>query len=114
MRSLRTDHVRRALKSIGRDDPGWQARSERNLPGTDLRDHGADPERALIAADELAKIRELFAGDDLATRIIDGLAAGLTAEQIRTGCGISKRDYDSTRKRMRRCLLREGLTCGKK
>ncbi|HEU4590540.1 MAG TPA: hypothetical protein VFS13_06495 [Steroidobacteraceae bacterium] len=111
MRSLRADHIRRALKGIGRDDPGWHARSERNSPGTDLRDLAADPERTLIAADELAKIRKLFAGDDLAARIIDGLAAGLTAEQIRTRFGISKRDYDSTRKRMRRCLLREGLTC---
>ena len=53
------------------------------------------------------------AGDETALRIIDGLAAGLTAEQIRTQLGISRRDYDSARKRMRRCLLREGLTCGR-
>jgi RNA polymerase sigma-70 factor (ECF subfamily) len=78
-----------------------------------MLDPTADPERALIAADELEKIRQLFADDRLALQIIDGLAEGLTAEQIRARHSISRTDYDSARKRMRRCLIREGLTCGR-
>jgi hypothetical protein len=38
-----------------------------------------------------------------------GLADGLSAEQIRSAHGISRTDYDSARKRMRRTLLREAL-----
>jgi RNA polymerase sigma-70 factor (ECF subfamily) len=100
MRSLRADHIRRARHGER------HARFE-------LLDPAAGPERALIAAEELARIRQLFAEDATALRIIDALAAGWTADQIRTQLGISKREYDTARKRMRRCLLREGLTCGR-
>ena len=44
-------------------------------------------------------------------KIIDGLGEGLSADQIRCSTGLSKTDYDSARRRMRRILLREGLTC---
>ena len=100
MRSLRADHIRRARHGER------HARFE-------LLDPAAGPERALIAAEELARIRQLFGEDATALRIIDALAAGWTADQIRTQLGISKREYDTARKRMRRCLLREGLTCGR-
>ena len=36
-------------------------------------------------------------------------ALGETADAIRQTYGLSKTDYESTRKRMRRALLREGL-----
>jgi len=100
MRSLRADHLRR-----GRNH------HDNSRANSELLDLSADPERALIAAEELAKIRHLFADDPVALSIISGLAEGLSAEQIRVNHHISRRDYDSARKRMRRCLLREGLTC---
>ena len=53
-----------------------------------------------------------LAGDPMALGIIAGLAEGRSAAQIRTTMRITKTDYDSARKRMRRALLREGLTCG--
>ncbi|HEV7138008.1 MAG TPA: hypothetical protein VGN43_15320 [Steroidobacteraceae bacterium] len=56
-------------------------------------------------------IKQLFAQDAQALKIIDGLGEGLSAEQIRDATGLSKTDYDSARRRMRRKLLREGLTC---
>ena len=59
-------------------------------------------------------VQHLFANDPLALQIIKGLGDGLSAEQIRAAGKISKVDYDSARKRMRRCLLREGLTCAPK
>jgi hypothetical protein len=47
----------------------------------------------------------------VALQIIAGLGKGFSAEQIRAAAGISKVDYDSARRRMRRSLIREGLTC---
>ena len=113
MRSLRADHIRRARRGMKRDDPRWLGREQREAAEHEVLDPRADPERELIAADELEKIRQLFAEDPVALHIIDGLAEGLTAEQIRARHGINRTDYDSARKRMRRCLIREGLTCGK-
>ena len=112
MRSLRADHIRRARHGVGRDDPLWLRQSGDDVFDLELLDPTSDPERALIAVEELDKIRQLFADDPVALLIIDGLAEGLAAEQIRARHGISRTEYDSARRRMRRCLLREGLTCG--
>jgi RNA polymerase sigma-70 factor (ECF subfamily) len=54
---------------------------------------------------------QLFADDVAALKIIEGLCDGLSAEQIRLSTGLSKTEYDSARRRMRRTVLREGLTC---
>lgn len=105
MRSLRTDHVRRGRRRSNRDDV--------DAIGNELTDPATDLERALIAVEELANVRALFASDPVALSIVDGFAAGLEPEQIRTSLGITRTAYDSARKRMRRCLLREGLTCAK-
>jgi DNA-directed RNA polymerase specialized sigma24 family protein len=67
------------------------------------------PERVVAAAQSLAAVDRLFAGDALALKIIAGLAEGLTPAEICQRCGISERQYDTTRKRMRRALLRCGL-----
>lgn len=111
MRSLRADHIRRARHGGRRDDPHWIDQAGEELFELELLDPNADPERALIVVEELDKIRQLFADDATALLIIDGLAEGLAAEQIRARHNISRTDYDSARKRMRRCLIREGLTC---
>jgi DNA-directed RNA polymerase specialized sigma24 family protein len=69
-----------------------------------------DPERSLAAVQELAAIQQLFEGDAQVSTIIAGLAEGKSAEQIRAAAGMTKTEYDSARKRMRRTLFREGLT----
>jgi DNA-directed RNA polymerase specialized sigma24 family protein len=69
-----------------------------------------DPERVLAAGEAIAAIYRLFTGDQTALRIISGLASGLSAEDIRTKHGISSMAYDSARRRMRRTLLRVGLS----
>lgn len=110
MRSLRTDHWRRVMKARGgRAPPLEEAGNE--VRNVELRDPGADPERSLMAVQELAVIERLFEGDTVALQIIAGLREGLSAEEIRAARTISKTDYDSARRRMRRTLLREGLTC---
>jgi len=113
MRSLRSEHWQRAKRMMARD---WDEKrcSKSAAHSTDLIDSEPGPERALIAQQELAAIRELFAGDAVVLAILEGLTQGLTAEEIRVAVGLSDIDYDSARKRMRRVLLREGLTCAPK
>lgn len=69
-----------------------------------------DPERSLLAQEELEAIGALFADDPIVTHIITGLGDGLSAEEIRTRYGLSNTEYDSARKRMRRALLRDGMS----
>jgi DNA-directed RNA polymerase specialized sigma24 family protein len=114
MRSLKSEHWRRATHRLGRlqtlriDQAGDAARD------VELRDPAPTPERSLSARQELTAIKQLFADDSVALKIIAGLADDLSAEQIRSAHAISRTDYDSARKRMRRTLLREGLTCERK
>ena len=114
MRSVRADHLRRAKRGAGEGDALRLDQDGDESQAVELRDPAPDPERALIAAQELIEIKRLFADDTVALQIIDGLAEGLPAEQIRSAKRIPRIDYDSARKRMRRCLLREGLTCQRK
>ena len=80
--------------------------------GATIGDGAPDPERTLAAAQALATINRLFAGDEQAQKIIAGLSEGLTASEIRGQYGIEERDYDTTRKRIRRKLMRCGLAWG--
>jgi DNA-directed RNA polymerase specialized sigma24 family protein len=101
MRSLRTECWRRV-----------QRESQHELVGADP---APDPERALMAWQAMHGIILLFADDPVASKIVIGFAEGLSPEEIRIMTGISKTEYDSARRRMRRALLREGLTsCEKK
>ncbi len=63
----------------------------------------------MLAQKALKDIVKLFAADRVASQIIAGLADGLTAEDICDAYGLTRTEYDSGRKRMRRALLREGL-----
>jgi DNA-directed RNA polymerase specialized sigma24 family protein len=113
MRSLRSEHWRRvpkraALSALPAEQGGEDPRE------LELRDPAPTPEHTLIALQELAAIRRLFAQDLVCLKIIQGLEMGLTAEQIRAAHKIAQTDYDSARKRMRRTLIKEGLTCGPK
>jgi RNA polymerase sigma-70 factor (ECF subfamily) len=97
MRSIKADHWRRAR------------REARQLPKLLTDTPTANPESGLIAFQELTAIDLLFADDIQARGIIAGLAEGHSAEEICSRHNLSKTDYDSTRKRIRRVLLREGL-----
>jgi RNA polymerase sigma-70 factor (ECF subfamily) len=102
MRSICDDQWRRVRNEqkllVSRDDP--------DRSGDDPIDNEPDPERVVIAVKGLAEVYQLFKGDPLALKIIAGMAGGLTAKDICTTYGISDLDYDTTRRRMRRTLLR--------
>jgi DNA-directed RNA polymerase specialized sigma24 family protein len=70
----------------------------------------ADQERVLAASETLASLYRLFTGDGIVLRIISGLANGLSAADIRAALGLSPVEYDSARRRMRRALLRVGMS----
>jgi DNA-directed RNA polymerase specialized sigma24 family protein len=103
IRSLRSAHLRRAIENA--------SESGHDL---ELFDPAPGPERLLVAQQELEAVQGLFADDPLVLQIIKGLGDGMSADEIRAAGKISKVAYDSARKRMRRCLLREGLTCAPK
>ena len=69
----------------------------------------ADPERVYAASEALAAVDRLFASDVEALKVIAGLANGLGAEDIQHHYGLTPVEYDTTRRRMRRALLRHGL-----
>jgi DNA-directed RNA polymerase specialized sigma24 family protein len=110
MRSLRSGHWRRFGAARRRKDAPREYRAYRTRELA-VRDTAPDPERSLIAAEQLAAIQELFVDDRQALGILGALGEGLAPEQICAQLSLSRTEYDSARKRMRRCLLREGLTC---
>jgi DNA-directed RNA polymerase specialized sigma24 family protein len=104
MRSICHDYWRRVRHEqrllVSRDD------RLQSGPPPEPVDAAADPERVAAAVAALAEIIRLFAGDAVALKIIDGMAGGLTATEIRSAYDISALDYDTARRRMRRALLR--------
>lgn len=104
MRSICNDHWRRARLEqrllVSRDDP-----EERSWPHEEA-DEAPDPERILAAAQTLANVYRLFEADPPALKIIAGMADGLAASEICKIHGMSELDYATTRRRMRRALLR--------
>ena len=105
MRSICDDHWRRVRHEqrllVSRDDRLSHGRC------SDEIDEVPDPERVLVAAEALVGVYRLFEGDPLALKIIAGMSDGLTASEICKVHGISELDYDTTRRRMRRNLLRQ-------
>jgi RNA polymerase sigma-70 factor (ECF subfamily) len=73
----------------------------------------ADPERAYAATEALAAVDRLFASDAVALKVVAGLTNGLGPEEIQRLYGLSAVEYDTARRRMRRALLRHGLTWGR-
>jgi hypothetical protein len=111
MRSLRTEHWRRVRGGPASCET-MRIDHQRDLSrAAELRDPASDIEQSLLASEQIEALERLFAGDLVVLGIIAGLAEGRSAAQIRSAMGISKTDYDSGRKRLRRTLLREGLTC---
>jgi hypothetical protein len=68
-----------------------------------------DPERVYAAREALADIHRLFASDETAMKVITGLIGGMGAEAIRRHYDLTVVEYDTTRRRIRRAMLRYGL-----
>jgi DNA-directed RNA polymerase specialized sigma24 family protein len=112
MRSIKAEHWRRRRRATQQQPVLATDYQVVDADTTEACDPQPDPERWLIAAQQLEAIGLLFAHDPVALQIIAGLGDGHTAEEIRRAVGMSKTDYDSARRRMRRALIRAGLTMG--
>ena len=92
-------------------DEQWRRRRLQDaLPALEPTNATDDPERAVAATEAIAAIHRLFAADAVATRVITGLLSGMSPEAIRRHYGLSDVEYDTARRRMRRAMLRHGLT----
>jgi len=91
-------------------DEQWRRHRRQDHLSTLHGSGGADdPERACAAAEVLAAIQRLFASDEAALKVITGLMSGMAAEEIRCHCDMTAVEYDTTRRRIRRAMLRYGL-----
>ena len=92
-------------------DEQWRRhRRQDRLPILQGSGGADDPERACAAAEALTAILRLFASDKAALKVITGLISGKAADDIRRHYGLTAVEYDTTRRRIRRTLLRHGLT----
>jgi len=94
-------------RSLAASESACRLRGTR--PDEQVADPAPSPERRVIAFEEMEAIKRLFEGDWRAQQILDALYEGWTPDETRARYGLSKTDYDSTRKRMRRALIRVGL-----
>jgi DNA-directed RNA polymerase specialized sigma24 family protein len=112
MRSIKAEHWRRRRRATDQQPVLANEYQVVAAETAEACDPQPDPERWLIASQQLEAVGMLFAHDPVALQIIAGLGDGFTAEEIRRALGMSKTDYDSARRRMRRALIRAGLTTG--
>jgi RNA polymerase sigma factor (sigma-70 family) len=75
----------------------------------ELADPAPSPERRFIAIEQMEAINGLFEEDPRARQLIAALYEGWTPEETCATYAMSRTDYDSTRKRIRRALIRAGL-----
>jgi len=91
-------------------DEQWRRhRRQDRLPILHGSGEADDPERACAAAEALVAVQRLFASDEAALKVITGLISGMAADDIRRHYGLTTVEYDTTRRRIRRTLLRHHL-----
>jgi DNA-directed RNA polymerase specialized sigma24 family protein len=96
------------MRSIG--DEQWRRhRRQHDLLSPGDGGGADDPERACAARRLSSLIQRLFASDAAALKVITGLISGMRAEDIRRYYDLTAVEYDTTRRRIRRILLRRGL-----
>lgn len=95
---------------------------ESDIPGADPSGEGLlerstrdDPElsvqeRAISAQEKLLRVEELFNDDELAQQVVLGRAEGWSPEEIQKEFNMTKTEYASASKKIRRRFLKEGLT----
>jgi DNA-directed RNA polymerase specialized sigma24 family protein len=103
MRSIANEHWRR----VAADPVGWQAppmptdyvdRATESLANT------VDPERETIAERTLQDVENLFQDDTEAQAVLRGLALGLTPEEVVVDTKMTRTQYSSAQRRIRRRL----------
>lgn len=103
---------RKSASRTGRDGGGELPASAR-LGLTDEGDavleqalsHEADPERELLAEQEVERITNQFADDKIASEVLAGWKMGLEGPEIQELSGISEKEYRAAVRRIRRSVV---------
>jgi len=88
------------------------ATEDQDDPVLQVADPAPGPERETVARDLLEKVQEIFEGDDVVRGMLAAFAEGLSAEEAQRSLGISFREFEAGRRRLRRGIARhfpEGL-----
>ena len=109
MRSIKEQYWRQARRGARRMSKLLAEIEIHDSPDGEPLDPAPSPERRAIARQEMDRIEALFADDLQARQVVAGLYEGWTPEEICAAHDMSKTDYDSTRRRIRRALVRAGL-----
>lgn len=112
MRSIANEEWRRLhQEKVTLESDLGTANSEGELMILDeLAENSVHPEREVLARKTLEEIEALFKDDLEALAILNGLAEGLTPDEIQIKGDMSRIQYASSQKRIRRKLSREYLT----
>jgi RNA polymerase sigma factor (sigma-70 family) len=109
MRSIKEQYWRQARRGARRLPKLLVEVEPMNLQQGEPLDPRPSPERRVIAAQEMEAINKLFEDDPRARQVISALYEGCTPEEACAIHAMSRTDYDSTRKRIRRTLITAGL-----
>ena len=77
-----------------------------------LPEASSSPEALAADREILDKIEALFAEDSDASNVLTGYALGMKGPELREQAGLSEKEFEAARRRIRRRLLKEGLTSG--
>ena len=107
MRSIASDHWRRQEAAVVVPESEAHANLERGVSAVAIAvDKSTDPEASATAADALARIEEMFKGDDDALAVIDGMVSGNSPGEIQKENTMNETRYATTKRRIRRGLNR--------
>lgn len=112
MRSIREQHWRQHRRQARQHPKLFAALQTVDFREGELPDPAPTPERRAIATQHMEAIHSLFEQDLPAQQIISALYEGLIPEETCATHALSRTAYDSTRRRIRRALLRAGLRPG--
>ena len=115
MRSIASDHWRRLERSVVVAESEVAADREMDGGAVDKAlDETGQPERRASAAETLARIEDVFSGDEEALRVLAGMASGRAPREIQEETGMDETRYASTQRRIRRRLGQEFPDRGRK
>ncbi|HTT07107.1 MAG TPA: hypothetical protein VMF64_17660 [Steroidobacteraceae bacterium] len=109
MRSLKEQYWRQSRRAARQLPKLLAELAPIGLPDSELVDPAPSAERRVIAIEQMERIGALFEADSRARQVIAALYEGQNPEETCMRYGISRTDYDSTRRRIRRALIRAGL-----
>jgi hypothetical protein len=105
MRSQASEHRRKAAFGLVTTEADLPARADGDSIIGQTPSRAPSQERDVFARQMLDQVLSVFAGDPAALAALDGLAMGLDPAEIQKNAGITKTQYASAQKRIRRGLV---------